>query len=129
MADAHARPEALSIYEFLIALDLEVSTAWKRRKTVPAVLLLTIRWVMLVNAVSTFVPTPSYTVRISPLPYSPGDLTVQTGVNQSLLSFIGAVLIFGRCMASVFLAATCNLVGFAQAARTSYAASLALSAH
>ncbi|GJE98284.1 hypothetical protein PsYK624_145100 [Phanerochaete sordida] len=81
---------ALSIYEFLINIDLEVSTAWKRKKTAPSLLLLTIRWCMLANGVLIFAPTPSFNVRIALL-----------------------------CKASAILGAMFNLAGFAQAALVS----------
>lgn len=119
-----ARPEALSIYEFLIALDLEVSTAWQRKKTVPSVLLLTIRWVMLANGVVTFVPTPSYKVRVpqAGLSYPSGELIMQTGVSSSVIAQECSVNMH-RCIASAVLSTAFNVVGFAQAARTSGAGS------
>ncbi|GJE98296.1 hypothetical protein PsYK624_145220 [Phanerochaete sordida] len=83
---------ALSIYEFLIALDVEVSTAWRRRKTVPSVLLLTIRWCMLANGILTFLPTPGFTVSVPRLSCPSRDLTMSTGVSNLLHVYTGTLV-------------------------------------
>ncbi|EKM49497.1 uncharacterized protein PHACADRAFT_265011 [Phanerochaete carnosa HHB-10118-sp] len=51
---------ALSLYEFIINFDMEVITAWQRKKTVTSVLLISIRWIMLANGVLLFAPATSY---------------------------------------------------------------------
>ena len=49
--DTPFRRPVLTVYEFLINIDLEVITAWKHKKTVTTVLLLSIRWAMFSNEV------------------------------------------------------------------------------
>ena len=58
-ADTSFRRPVLTVYEFLINIDLEVTTAWKHKKTVTTVLLLSIRWAMLINSIVLLVPTPA----------------------------------------------------------------------
>lgn len=46
----------LSIYEYLVTFNMEVAIVWQRRKTAMSVLLLSIRWVMLLNGALAVVP-------------------------------------------------------------------------
>lgn len=56
-------PQVLPIYEYVITLDLEVATVWKRSFTLPSLLLITTRWNMFLGALLFFWPTPSVKVR------------------------------------------------------------------
>ena len=54
---------ALSVYEFVLNLDLEVITAWKRKTTLASVLVITTRWLMLLNGILTIAPYYTFQVR------------------------------------------------------------------
>ena len=47
---------ALVVYEYVITLDQEISTIWKREWTMSSALLLSIRWAMLLNQIVAYVP-------------------------------------------------------------------------
>ena len=42
---------ALVFYEYAITIDQEITTVWKKKVTATSVLLITTRWVMLVNTI------------------------------------------------------------------------------
>lgn len=52
-------PLALVVYEYIITLDQEAASVWKRNWTASSVLLLSIRWVMILNQVTSYVPASS----------------------------------------------------------------------
>ena len=47
---------ALVVYEYFITLDQEVATVWKRKFNATSCLLVTTRWVMLLNQIFTWTP-------------------------------------------------------------------------
>lgn len=47
---------ALVAYEYIITLDQEISTVWGRKRTASSALLLSIRWVMVLNQVVSYIP-------------------------------------------------------------------------
>ncbi|GJE98278.1 hypothetical protein PsYK624_145040 [Phanerochaete sordida] len=49
----------LPLFEYVITIDLEVATVWRRKFTVPSLLLITTRWNMVLGALLFFWPTPS----------------------------------------------------------------------
>ncbi|GJE84685.1 hypothetical protein PsYK624_007610 [Phanerochaete sordida] len=57
---------ALVAYEFLITIQLEIDTVWRRPWTATSLLLLSTRWVMVLSAVLNLVPhSPAYVPRIN----------------------------------------------------------------
>lgn len=50
---------ALVAYEYVITLDQEISTVWSRKRTASSALLLSIRWVMVLNQVVSYIPASS----------------------------------------------------------------------
>lgn len=53
----------LSIHEYIITFDREISIVWRRKWSFMSIVLLSTRWVMLVNAITTFLPAHSVQVR------------------------------------------------------------------
>ena len=52
----HLRVQVIVIHEYLFTLDQEVLTVWKRHWTASSILLVSVRWVMVVNAALGVVP-------------------------------------------------------------------------
>ncbi|KIP10104.1 hypothetical protein PHLGIDRAFT_66354, partial [Phlebiopsis gigantea 11061_1 CR5-6] len=48
--------KALTLYEYVVTIDQEVNTVWKRRNNATSMLLLTVRWAMVMNAIIMAVP-------------------------------------------------------------------------
>ncbi|GJE98286.1 hypothetical protein PsYK624_145120 [Phanerochaete sordida] len=51
---------ALCMHEFIINLDLEVITAWQRKKTATSILLISVRWTLFLNSILLFTPATTH---------------------------------------------------------------------
>ena len=54
--------QVLVLYEYLITVDRELQAVWQRRWTATSLLLLSTRWVMVVNAIVELFPVASLNV-------------------------------------------------------------------